>query len=87
VAAGGSWECFAGAEKRIEGTYITAGDIIIVKYVRINTALFSDPSPAWVYYAALSDTYKNYLGGSETFQIPNDGTTTFTVNGRTFTKQ
>jgi hypothetical protein len=86
VAAGGSWECFAGAEKRIEGTYITAGDIIIVKYVRVNTALFGD-ADAWSYYAALSSTYKSYLGGSETFEIPNDGTTTFTVNGRTFTKQ
>jgi hypothetical protein len=84
--ANGSWTQSKSGKELIQGTYTVAGDKIIIKYVRVNTLLFNG-ADAWFYYAALTDTNKNYLGGSETFEIPNDGTDTFTANGVVFTKQ
>jgi hypothetical protein len=67
------------------GTYTISGNAVTVRITQVNTVLFGDVN-TWVTWANLSDTYKGYVGGSETQQITIDGNT-FTSNDRTFTKQ
>jgi hypothetical protein len=92
-AANGSWTQSKSGKELIRGTYISAGDTVIFKFVQVNKKLFSSSNAdEWSSFANLTDPQKTTLGGSETLQIPLNGNTFNYVdpdggNQHTFTKQ
>jgi uncharacterized lipoprotein YehR (DUF1307 family) len=70
VAADGSWKEYTIPENDevIRGTYTYSGNTVTAKITQVNTLNFGEAN-AWVNYANLDETYKGYLGGTDTFTL------------------
>jgi uncharacterized lipoprotein YehR (DUF1307 family) len=84
VASNGSWNQYLIPENKevMRGTYTYSGNTVTAKITDVNTFNFGG-ADAWVTYANLSDTYKGYIGGTDTITLT-IANNSFSNGGMTF---
>ncbi|MDR2053442.1 MAG: InlB B-repeat-containing protein [Treponema sp.] len=86
-ASDGSFKQYlvSNSKEVVRGTYTVSGNTVTVNMTQINTVMFGG-ADTWVSWADLSSEYREYIGGSETWQITIVGNS-FTSGDTTLTKQ